>query len=313
MATRDVYTDRFDEETTGDIPSTDCPECDGSLITDAGETRCQRCGLIVEAGRIDRRGPRVFEPEERSRKRTGAPLTNARHDRGLSTEIGRQQDGNGNPLSRDKRRQLGRLRREHSRAKWRTKAERNLSYGCTEIARVVSALNGDRSLREQASTLFRTAQDASLLRGRSIEAIATACVYAAGRCAGRTLTVDEVARVARVDGTRVRNAYSVLNRDLDLPVPPQRPAAFVPKIASAVEISPETRRSATDLAKQAADADLSTGVNPVGFAASCIAVAATSHDDVVRQYELADAADVSPATVRTHRDSLRTASEVRVA
>ncbi|WP_206425025.1 transcription initiation factor IIB family protein [Halosimplex salinum] len=113
---------------------------------------------------------RTYDKDETNRERTGAPLTEARHDRGLSTKIGYKADGKGNRLSSRKRRQLGRLRREHTRAKWQSKAERNLAHGCTEIARLVGALDLDRDHREQASALFRSAQSADLLPGPVVSA-----------------------------------------------------------------------------------------------------------------------------------------------
>ncbi|PSP51431.1 transcription initiation factor IIB, partial [Halobacteriales archaeon QH_1_68_42] len=69
---------------------TTCPECEGSLRSDDRETVCTRCGLVVAEDNIDR-GPewRSFADDETERERTGAPLTRSRHDRGLSTEIGR--------------------------------------------------------------------------------------------------------------------------------------------------------------------------------------------------------------------------------
>jgi transcription initiation factor TFIIB len=304
MATRDIYTDGFDEETTGELSAKNCPECSGTLVTNAGETRCGACGLVIEAAQLDRRGPRVFDDHDSDRKRTGSPLTNARHDRGLSTCIGHRQDGNGNDLSSQKRRHLARLRREHTRAKWRSKAERNLGHGCTEIARIVSALGFERSLREQAATLFRTAQDADLLRGRSIEAMAAGSVYAACRCSEHPCTVDEVTTVARVGESRIRNAYSVLNQELDLPVPPQEPVEFIPKLASTLDAESAVERTARELATQAVDSGLASGRNPAGFAAACIGVAVGEHDADVAQIELAAAADVCPATVRAHRDAL---------
>mgnify|MGYP002760187302 CR=1 FL=1 len=66
-----------------------CPDCDGQLRTEAEETVCSDCGLVVDTDRIDH-GPewRSFDDSRTNPKRTGAPLTEARHDRGLSTEIG---------------------------------------------------------------------------------------------------------------------------------------------------------------------------------------------------------------------------------
>lgn len=83
------------------------------------ETICEDCGLVIDEQRIDH-GPewRPFEDTEESPKWTGAPLTVARHDRGLSTEIGRDRDAKGNELSGQKRRHLARLRREHARGWW---------------------------------------------------------------------------------------------------------------------------------------------------------------------------------------------------
>jgi transcription initiation factor TFIIB len=66
-------------------------------------------------------------------------------------------DARGNELSNEKRRQLGRLRRAHSRGRWRSKAERNLARGLTDVRRVASSLDLPDSVRDQACRLFRTA------------------------------------------------------------------------------------------------------------------------------------------------------------
>jgi len=307
MATTTQYERTFDEESGRTIQTTECPECDGRLLTEGGETACTDCGLVVEGCRVDRRGPRTFAGDDTDRERTGAPITEARHDRGLSTEIGYTFDGNGNVLSGQKRRQLARLRREHTRAKWRSKAERNLAHGCAEIARMVGALDLDRDHREQASALFRSAQDEGLLPGRSIEAFATASVYAICRCTTATRTRGEVVSVAQVGRDRVITAYDVLNEQLGLPTPPQRPREYIPALASTMEAPPETEGAARSLAERAWDAGESVGVHPAGFAAACLEVACRDDGVEITQLALAEAADVTPVTVRAHRDRIETA------
>ncbi|WP_135365017.1 transcription initiation factor IIB [Halosimplex halophilum] len=307
MATTEHFERTFDEEIGQTIQTTECPECDGRLTTDSGETRCTDCGLVVEGCRVDRRGPRTFAEDDTNRERTGAPITEARHDRGLSTEIGYKFDGNGNALSGQKRRQLTRLRREHTRAKWQSKAERNLAHGCTEIARLVGALDLDRAHREQASALFRSAQDEGLLPGRSIEAFAAASIYAVCRCTAATRTRGEVVSVAQVGHERVINAYDVLNEQLNLPTPPQRPREYIPALASAMDVPPETEGVARSLAERARDAGESIGVHPAGFAAGCLEVACRDHGVDITQLALAEAADVTPVTVRAQRDRIEAA------
>lgn len=293
-----------------DLLEDSCPECNGSLVTECAETRCQECGLVVDDLQIDR-GPewRFFEDSEgEDRGRTGAALTVARHDRGLSTTIGSGYDAKGNSLSSQKRRQLSRLRREHARAQAASKADRNLRTGLGEIARIVSALGFSRSAREQASQLFRTAQSEDLLVGRSIEGFAAASVYAVCRLTGLSRSLDEIAAVAQRERGQVANCYNAMNRGLDLPTPPRRPQEFVANVASNVDvpISMDTERQAREIADEAAAAGIADGRDPVGFAAACLE---TALDDTspVTQEMLADAADVHARTVREGRQAIQAA------
>jgi len=97
MATRDIYETGFDEDVQTNSSTNPCPGVmAGSLPTRSKRSR--DCGLVIDEQRIDH-GPEWRTHDQDQRKRTGAPLTAARHDRGLSTEIGRGKDANGNNLS----------------------------------------------------------------------------------------------------------------------------------------------------------------------------------------------------------------------
>ncbi|MFC7044798.1 transcription initiation factor IIB family protein [Halobacteriaceae archaeon GCM10025711] len=301
MASRDIYTTADEDESIA-TTTDECPECAGALRTVSGETHCTKCGLIISEDHIDH-GPewRSFEGETTDRKRTGAPRTVARHDNGLSTTIGRVQDGSGNPLSWKKRRQLGRLRREHERAKRSSKRERNQVHGLVEIRRMTSALGLSNSLRDQASMVFKSAQKEDLLRGRSIEAIATGSIYAVCRMNGLPRTLDEVVRVARCEYSAAKNGYRVLNRELGIPSVPPRPGDFVGRLASDLGLSNRIRRRAQELVDLAEETGISNGVNPAGVAGACLYIAAHEHGRLIQQAAVAAAADVSTATIRDRR------------
>ena len=303
MATRDIYETAFDEDVQTDTESNQCPECDGRVTTNAVETVCEDCGLIIEEQRLDH-GPEWRGFDEDERDRTGAPLTAARHDRGLSTEIGRGTDANGNELSGQKRRRLARMRREQIRGRWRSKAERNLAHGLGEVSRLASALELSESIRGQACQLFKSAQNEDLLCGRSIEAIAAASVYGACRCNGRSQLLDDVSEMARVAESRVTNAYKTLNEELGLPAEPVSPSMFVPRLASDLECPDRIRQRARTLAEQAEERGVTTGVHPAGFAAACLYKAGHEEGRWLTQSEAADVANASKATVRAHRDTL---------
>ncbi|WP_321167922.1 TFIIB-type zinc ribbon-containing protein [Halobaculum saliterrae] len=166
------------------------------------EVVCDDCGLVLADEQVDPGAEwRTFNDDdaETARARTGAPRTPARHDRGLSTEIGRKRDAHGRPLDGETRRRFARLRREHRRANTASKAERNQAYGLSQIRRMVGALGLGRSIRDQACRLFSSAQEDGLLVGRSIEAMSAAALYAACRCNGRPETRGDVNRVAQGD------------------------------------------------------------------------------------------------------------------
>ncbi|WP_439027809.1 transcription initiation factor IIB [Haloarchaeobius sp. DT45] len=275
-----------------------CPECSSALERDRDETICGECGLVVGADRIDR-GPewRSFSEGEASGKRTGAPLTRSRHDRGLSTEIG--YGDSDTRLTGRKRRTLTRLRRQHNRARIATKTDRNKVYGFTEIRRIVGSLSLPRSIREQACTLFESAQNEDLLRGRSIEGFAAAAVYATCRVRSISRTTDEVVAVSRADEAELQVAYDAMNRDLGLPTGPIDPREYLARFATELDLPRSVERRARELVAAALDDGLASGRNPGGFAAGCLYTAARRENVDLTQAEAAEVADVSTVTVRS--------------
>jgi transcription initiation factor TFIIB len=272
-----------------------CPECEGSVRATDCETVCAECGLVIDEHAIDP-GPewRAFADDDTNPERTGAPLTRSRHDRGLSTEIGRS-----TRLTGRKRRRIARMRRQHKRAQIATKAERNRVYAFTEIRQLVSALDLTESIRDRSCVLFESAQDAGLLQGRSIEGFAAAAVYATCRTASVSRTLDEVVTAAKASREEHDAAYDALNRELGLPTGPIDPREYLARFASKLDLSPAVERRARKLAETARENGLDNGRNPSGVAAACLYTAAREFDEDLTQQAAADVAGVTPVTLRT--------------
>jgi len=272
----------------------ECPECSGRLNTDGTETVCGQCGLVVDEYRIDH-GPewRSFADDDTNPERTGAPLTQSRHDRGLSTDIGRSTRVKGR-----KRRRLSRMRTQHKRAQISTKRERNQVYAFTEIRRLVGSLSLPKHVRESACSLFRSAQEADLLRGRSLEGFASATVYATCRVCSVSRTVEEVVDAAKATEDEHRAAYRALNRELDVATGPIHPVEYVPRYASELDVCETVRRAAEDHARRLRESGDAAGRNPSGVAAACLYTAAREAGASLTQQAAADVADVTPVTVR---------------
>lgn len=271
-----------------------CAECDGPLYADGDETLCRDCGLVADTDRIDR-GPewRSFPDGDTDPERTGAPLTAARHDRGLSTEIGHVSG-----LSETRRRQFVRLRRQHNRARIRTKRERNQVYAFTEIRRITAEESLPTAVRDHACRLFRSAQREDLLQGRSLEGFAAACVYAACRIESLSRTREEIVSTAKASRDELAVAYDALNRDLGLPVGPTPPTEYLPRFATRLGVPSAVERRARDLARQTERRGLCNGRNPSGVAAACLYTAAKEAGFGLTQQDAAAVASVTPVTLR---------------
>jgi transcription initiation factor TFIIB len=88
------------------------------------------------------------------------------------------------------------------------------------------------------------------------------------------------------------------------------PLEYVPRVTSALDLSAGTRQRAAALAKQAVRTGVANGYNPAGVAAGCVYQAAREQDERVTQAALADAADVTPITVRVQWKQLRSVLKI---
>ena len=311
------YDERVSEPETEREES--CPECSGRLISDTehAETVCEACGLVVEEDGIDR-GPewRAFDAGERDEKsRVGAPTTKLMHDKGLSTNIGWQnKDAYGKTLSSSQRQKMQRLRTWDERFRTRDSRERNLKQALGEIDRMASALGLPKNVRETASVIYRRALEEDLLPGRSIEGVASACVYAAARQAGTPRSLDELAAVSRVERMELTRTYRYIVRELNLEIEPADPESYVPRFASDLELSEEVERRARELLRTAKDQGITSGKSPVGLAAAAIYAASLLSNEKTTQNEVSEVTDISEVTIRNrYHELLEAAGDVSFA
>jgi transcription initiation factor TFIIB len=294
------------DEATPDaaVGETTCPECGSDdLVTssDRGELVCDGCGLVVDEGTIDP-GPewRAFDHQERQEKsRVGAPTTQTMHDKGLTTTIDwKDQDAYGRSISSEKRSQMHRLRKWQERIRTKDAGERNLQFALSEVDRMASALGVPRSVREVASVIYRRALDADLIRGRSIEGVATASLYAACRKEGIPRSLEEIAEVSRVERKEIGRTYRYISGELELALEPVDPTRYVPRFCSELQLSEEVQNEAIDIIETTAEEGLLSGKSPTGYAAAAIYAASLLCNQKKTQREVAEVAQVTEVTIR---------------
>ena len=290
-----------------------CPECGSTnLIYDekTGEVICGNCGLVIEEKVIDTgRDWRQFEDTKRH-GRGGAPISMQKFDLGLGTSVGRSSDIY--QLSDKKRKKFFRLKKWQERVG--TSIERNLRQALSELMRVVSYLNLPNIVREESARLYTLALRQGLVRGRSMEAVIAACVYAACRTYNIPRTLDEIAAASNIERKEVGRTYRFITRKLKFKIKPSDPRDYIARFSSILNLNSKTQTDALKILKKAELAELTSGRGPAGIAAAALYVAALLNDEKKTQREVADVAGITEVTIRNRYKELleRTGLEEKI-
>ncbi|MHC1567900.1 MAG: transcription initiation factor IIB [Candidatus Syntropharchaeia archaeon] len=281
-----------------------CPECDSPNIIrnhERGEIFCEDCGLVIEEGMIDP-GPdwRAFDSDQmEKRARAGAPMTYMIHDKGLSTFIDwKNQDSHGKALSSKERVKYHKLREWQKRISVSGSSEKSLVYALSEIERMASALGIPQNVRESAALMYRKMMEKKLVRGRSIEGLATAALYAACRKHGVPRTLDEMSEVSKVSQKEIGRAYRFISRMLGLKLAVSSPVEFVSRFCSKLNLDGEVRAKSMEILQKAEEKELMSGKDPISIVAAAIYIASILCGDHRTQKEVADATGVTEVTIR---------------
>ncbi|RLG77975.1 MAG: transcription initiation factor IIB, partial [Thermoprotei archaeon] len=242
-----------------------------------GEYICTETGEVVEDKVVDQ-GPewRAFTPEEREkRSRTGSPLSPTIHDGGLSTMIDwRDRDASGKKLEMRRRLEVMRWRKWQIRTRIQNSIDRNITQAAAELERIADQLGLPRAVKEQAANIYRQAVEKGVVRGRAVESVVAAALYAACRIFKIPRTLDEIAQYTKTSKKEVARCYRLLVRELNVKIPIADAADFVPRIASALGLSGKVIKKAIEILDRAKARGLTAGKDPAGLAAAAVYTAA---------------------------------------
>jgi len=287
-----------------------CPSCgSNSLVFDSerSELVCNNCGLVIEENiATNEQEWRAFDAEQQSaRARAGAPLQLAKPNKGLSTEIDLYRDIRGVRLPQKRQAQLYRMRKWHKKASIASSSERNYLIALPELNRVVSYLGLPANVRENAALLYRKCVQNNLIRGRPIETVVQAVIYAACRKAGMPRTLEEISTISGLPKKEIGRAYRAISHELGLKIPLTDPISYVPRYAAALKLSGEAQEKAVDLLKKAMKRGLVSGRSPTGVSAAAVYIGGALAGERRTQKEVADVAGVTEVTIRNRYRELK--------
>lgn len=281
-----------------------CPECGSIDLTHdehQGEIVCNECGLIVEDKMVDS-GQDVGGQFDKGDKkgRGGAPISMQKFDKGLTTNVGEISDIY--KLESGQTRKFLRLKKWQERVS--TSIERNLRLAMSELRRVASFLSLPSVVRDEASRVYNYVLQRGLVRGRSMESVIAACIYAACRSYNIPRTLDEIAAASDVERKEIGRTYRFIIRKLKIKVKPSSPKDYISRFGSILHLSPKAQNEALKILKRADISELTSGRGPAGIAAAALYVSALLNDEKKTQREVADVAGITEVTIRNRYKEL---------
>jgi len=287
-----------------------CPSCgDKKMVTDqnTGELFCGKCGFVVTDKIADSGAEwRSFANDDTNRARVGAGTSLTMHDMGLSTIIGTQnKDSTGKPLTSAMKSSIERLRTWDSRTQAHSSADRNLRQALNEMDKLKDKLALTDAVIEKAAYIYRKAMEKKLVRGRSIQGLVAACLYASCRNTETPRTLDDIAKGINIRRKDVARCYRLIFRELELKMPVVDPVKGVSRIASIAKLTEKSKRKAILILEKAKNLGLVAGKDPMGIAAAALYLACISTGEVKSQKEISLASGVTEVTIRNRCAGLR--------
>jgi transcription initiation factor TFIIB len=282
------------------------------VITDAesGETICTNCGMVMSNDKSFQHTPewRAFDANQmRDRSRVGMPMTLTRHDKGLSTVIGKpDKDASGQGLDSSTRSMMQRLRMWDYRIQVSTPTDRNLKNAFQKLDRLKGKLGLPDNVIEKAAYIYRKVQQQGMVKGRTIAATLAASIYVASREAGVPRTLTEIASLSNISHKELSRVYRLIVLNLDLKVPMVDPVKCIAKIANKMEISEKTKRHAMSYMHNVITSGIAAGKDPMGLAGAVLYLSCIRGDEHRTQLDVAAASGVTEVTLRNRCKELNT-------
>ena len=282
------------------------------VITDAesGETICTNCGMVMSNDKSLQHDSewRAFDANQtRDRSRIGMPMTLTRHDKGLSTIIGRpDKDASGQGLDSSTRSMMQRLRMWDYRIQVSTPTDRNLRNAFQKLDMLKGKLGLPDNVIEKAAYIYRKVQQQGMVKGRTIAATLAASIYIASREAGVPRTLAEIASLSNISHKELSRVYRLIVLNLDLKVPMVDPVKCVAKIANKMEVSEKTKRHAMSYMHNVITSGIGAGKDPMGLAGAVLYLSCKQGEEHRTQLDFAAASGVTEVTLRNRCKELNT-------
>jgi transcription initiation factor TFIIB len=286
-----------------------CSNCGSTfLIWDdySGEITCHDCGVVLKIVIYTGSETTGFTPDGEPKKRTGLPMSFSVPDKGLATMISKiVKDAHGNTLPPETIKKMFRLKKWQQYSINSQNYGRNLNYAMAHIRTTCDILHLPYIIKEKAALIYRQALKKGLVRGRSIEGIADASIYAVCRMNNLPISLKEIEECSIEEKRDIARNYRLILEKLHLKPHPPEAIRIIIKTANNLGISLETQQQAAEIIEKAKQMKITQGKNPISLAAATLYLACLIKEEKMTQKILSEATGISQVSIRNRYTELR--------
>ncbi|MDH3780650.1 MAG: transcription initiation factor TFIIIB [Nitrosopumilus sp.] len=269
-------------------------------ITDSerGEIFCGGCGLVLvdNMSDISHENNGYSSEDFMKMARTGPATSLTMNDRGLSTVIGTNKDSTGKAISGKTKYEFNRLRTWDQRSKSRQTA--SLSKAFTKLHGMKTKLGIPNNVVENAAYIYRKAVNAKLTRGRTMNSLIAASLYAACRENNIPRTLDDIAKAGNVERGILSRDLRTIIKKLELNLNQYNTSSFISKISNNMNLKEKTKRDAFKILDLCEKEQITAGKHPVAQAAASLYISCIMNGEKISQKKFSVESGVSDVTIR---------------
>lgn len=275
-----------------------CPDCQSDQIwhdQQRGEKKCVFCGLVISNNCLDEtsQGRSIYDKEQESkRSRVGIPINIMTPDINFNVFV--------NPKE-IKDPDLARAIRWNN-----TNVSRRSLYNARgELKKIASKFDLTTPILDSSMGLMRRAINSHMLKGRSVEGVAYACLYYSIRIFKHSLSFDKLIQDTQINPKKIKKYYKSLIIDFNLKSPPTDPYIYIARFISELKEDYNFEKRVTMFVQSLEQVSNIAGKDPKGVCCASIYIIGKSLGQHIRQKRLAELADVTEATIRARLKEIR--------
>jgi transcription initiation factor TFIIB len=168
----------------------------------------------------------------------------------------------------------------------------------TEILQMADCLNLPQMIPDRANTLFKQVHETKSMKGKSVDAISSACLYIACRQEAVPRTFKEICVVSKVSKKDIGKCFKQIVRTLKTSMELIKSGDFISRFCSNLGLPQNVQKACIHIATKAVDLDLVPGRSPISVSAASIYMACSVSKDKKTQKEIGDIAGVAEVTIK---------------